>query len=144
MKAQIIWITKEKHTLIKRKTITGFSSGHSCWLLGVYYTAGFQWRVPENTLPVVCDSFDSFFRWLHRHLQYILHTLVQLFGTAITNQIHCWCTKWLSSKISSSKHWPITTYFWCCLDLQDAIIFLLKEGPGLEEDKLSQFVAFRR
>ncbi|XP_067247886.1 DNA helicase B isoform X1 [Chanodichthys erythropterus] len=29
-------------------------------------------------------------------------------------------------------------------DLQDAIIFLLKEGPGLEDDKLSQFVAFRR
>ncbi|XP_016298630.1 DNA helicase B-like isoform X1 [Sinocyclocheilus anshuiensis] len=29
-------------------------------------------------------------------------------------------------------------------DLQDAITFLLKEGPGLEDHKLSQFVAFRR
>lgn len=29
-------------------------------------------------------------------------------------------------------------------DLQDAILFLLKEGPGLKDDKLSQFVAFRR
>ncbi len=32
----------------------------------------------------------------------------------------------------------------CCIDLQDAITFLLKEGPGLEDHKLSQFVAFRR
>ncbi|XP_026090199.1 DNA helicase B-like [Carassius auratus] len=29
-------------------------------------------------------------------------------------------------------------------DLQDAITFLLQEGPGLEDHKLSQFVAFRR
>lgn len=32
----------------------------------------------------------------------------------------------------------------CRIDLQDAITFLLKEGPGLEDHKLSQFVAFRR
>ncbi|XP_050964171.1 DNA helicase B isoform X2 [Labeo rohita] len=29
-------------------------------------------------------------------------------------------------------------------DLQNAIMFLLNEAPGLEDDKLSQFVAFRR
>ncbi|KAK2892856.1 hypothetical protein Q8A67_012844 [Cirrhinus molitorella] len=29
-------------------------------------------------------------------------------------------------------------------DLQDAVTFLLNEAPGLEDDKLSQFVAFRR